>query len=275
MGEVVVLGSLNADLVVSVRNHPGPGETVLGGELARHPGGKGANQAVAARRAGATVRLLGRVGDDEVGAAYLRGLDERGVDVSRVLQTHDRPTGHALITVDAKGENTIVVSAGANGAVSPVDVAEWEATIAAADVLLAQLELPFPSVVTAVRTARRHGVRVVLNAAPAADLPSDVLDAADPVVVNEGEAIALGFQPGSLCLTLGSRGARWIRYGTAHQCPAPEVDVVDTTGAGDAFAGTLAAALAAGESEQAALDLAVAAGTAAVSRAGAQGWRLG
>jgi ribokinase len=272
---VVVLGSLNADLVVSVRNHPGPGETVLGGELARHPGGKGANQAVAAHDAGALVRLLGRVGDDEVGAAYLRGLDERGVDTSRVLVTHDRPTGHALITVDAKGENTVVVSAGANGAVSPVDVTEWDDVIAGADVLLAQLELPLPTVVTAVRAARTHGVRVVLNAAPAADLPPDVFAAADPVVVNEGEAIALGSHPDSLCLTLGSRGARWIRHGRALQARAPEVAVVDTTGAGDAFAGTLAAALAAGADEAEALEAAVAAGSAAVSRAGAQDWRLG
>lgn len=274
MGDVVVLGSLNADLVVPVHAHPRAGETVLGGELTRHPGGKGANQAAAALAAGASVRLLGRVGDDEVGAAYVRGLSRLGVDVSGVLTTDGRPTGHALITVDTSGENAIVVSSGANAAVSPVDVDAWQAVIASADVLLVQLELPLPSVVTAARAAFRAGVRVVINAAPVADLPGDVYEQADPVVVNEGEAVALGVAPPSLCLTLGARGARWIRRGRSTEVAAPQVGVIDTTGAGDAFAGTLAAALAAGADELEALDAAVTAGSAAVSRAGAQDWRL-
>ncbi|MGH3425691.1 MAG: ribokinase [Nocardioidaceae bacterium] len=265
---VVVVGSLNIDLVVGVERHPGPGETVLGGELTRLPGGKGANQALAAARAGAAVHLVGRVGDDADGQTYLAGLAGSGVDVTHVRQTPDATTGTALITVADSGENTIVVAPGANGWVRPSDVDDADGTIRAADVLLVQLELPMDTVVRAVEVARRAGVRAVVNASPVRDVPGALLDAADPVIVNEPEARALGLS--DACVTLGARGARW----GGRRADPPPVEVVDTTGAGDVFAGTLAARLAEGRTAGEALWSAVDASAAATTWRGAQGWQL-
>lgn len=270
-GRVLVVGSLNVDLVATVPAQPRPGETVLGSGLRRFPGGKGANQAVAAAAAGAAVRLVGCVGTDREGAAYLDGLAARGVDVSGVRRVAGRPTGTALITVDPQGENAIVVVPGANAALRPSDL---DIDLADADVVLLQLEVPLAVVTEAVRRAAAAGTRVVLNVAPYAELAPDVLDLADPVVANEHEAAALRRPPRSLVVTLGARGARWLRDGTVVEVAAPVADVVDTTGAGDAFAGALAAALATGAAAEAALLNAVGAGSAAVSRPGAQGWLL-
>jgi ribokinase len=265
-GRVCVLGSLNLDLVTRVATHPSPGETVLGRGLARLPGGKGANQALAAARAGARTTMIGRVGADEAGTAYRRGLAERGVDVAEVTVAEDEPTGHALIAVDAHGENTIIVVPGANGTLTNVPAA----AIQAADVLLVQLEVPLTTVAAAVSVAVAAGVRVVLNPSPwSTDLPAEVLAAADPVVVNEHEATLLADRPaGSVCVTLGRAGARWSGVAV----PAPEVAVQDTTGAGDAFAGTLAAALAAGQNAEQALHTAVTAASEACTWPGAQNW---
>lgn len=271
-GQVVVVGSVNVDVVVDVRSLPAPGETVLGRSLRRLPGGKGANQAVAAAAAGAAVALVGAVGDDADGAACLAGLGARGIDVSGVRLVA-RPTGTALVVVADDGENAIVVVPGANGAVTADDVRALPA--GPGDVLLLQLEIPTPVVEAAVRHGAAAGARVVLNVAPAERLAADVLDLADPVLANEHEARALGSRPGSLVVTLGERGARWERAGLVREVPAPRVAVRDTTGAGDTFAGALAAALARGAGDDEALAAAVAAAAESVTTPGAQGgWTL-
>lgn len=272
MAVVMILGSLNLDLVTRVERHPAPGETVLGDGLERVPGGKGANQAVAAAAAagGTPVRvaMIGRVGDDAAGTAYVARLKALGVDVRGLRVTAGTPSGHALIAVSAEGENTIVVIPGANGEVAVADLGPIDA-LGAGDVLLTQLELPLDVVAEGVRRAHARGARVVLNVAPYAALPADVLALADPVVANEHEAKQLaadGAAPASLLVTLGGDGARWGDLAAA----TPAVEVVDTTGAGDAFCGALAAALAAGRSDEEALHAAVAAGADAVTRPGAQ-----
>ncbi|MFV0461583.1 MAG: ribokinase [Nostocoides sp.] len=269
-GSVVVLGSLNVDLVARVERHPRPGETVRASGLVRYAGGKGGNQAVAAAAAGAAVRMIGAVGSDQEGAAYLARLSRLGIDVSGVAVVAG-PTGLALITVDDDGENVIVVSAGANGAVDDLAMSSL-GDIGPGDVLLVQLEIPVAIVAAAVRYAAGRGARVVLNIAPYAALPTDVLALADPVVANEHEwaaVVDVGAIPGSLVVTFGANGATWdglIRPAV----PVPAADLVDTTGAGDAFCGALAAALAAGADRQEALERALAAGTAAVRHMGGQ-----
>lgn len=262
MSRVVVLGSLNVDLVTRVERHPAPGETVLGEGLRRLAGGKGANQALAAARAGAAVTMVGAVGDDEGGRAYAARLAAAGVDTA-ALAVADEPTGTALIVVDAEGENSIVVVAGANATVT----ADAVPALGPGDVLLVQLEVPLGTVADACRRARDQGARVVLNTAPYADLPDDVLALADPVVANEHEAARLSSTPGSLLVTLGADGARW---GDLALPAEPVDDVVDTTGAGDAFCGALAAALADGADDATALRAALAAGARAVRHDGAQ-----
>jgi ribokinase len=264
MGRVVVLGSLNVDLVTRVDRHPAPGETVLGDGLARLAGGKGANQAVAAAHAGAAVSMVGAVGDDEGGSAYRSRLSSLGVDVSRVVVHPQEPTGTALIVVSADGENSIVVVPGANATVTWADL-----SLEPGDVLLVQLEIPLDAVAAGVRAAASAGARVVLNTAPYADLPPELLDLADPVVANEHEASQLGATPRSLLVTKGGDGATWGSV-MAPADPVPEDEVVDTTGAGDAFCGVLAAALADGADEEAALRAAVSAGADAVRHDGAQ-----
>jgi ribokinase len=189
-----------------------------------------------------------------------------------VLTVDDTPTGHALIAVDGRGENTIIVVAGANAALGEAEVDRHRAAIAGADVLLLQLEIPTGAVLRAAAVARAAGVRVVLNPSPWRLPPAELSAAADPLVVNEHEAAELPADAaGSACVTLGGRGARWGEL----TVPAPsDVRVVDTTGAGDSFAGALAAALAAGASREEALRSAVAAGTEACTWPGAQGWQL-
>ena len=270
-GRVLVLGSLNVDLVTRVERHPRPGETVLGEGLRRLAGGKGANQAVAAVTAGATVAMAGCVGDDDGGRAYRARLAALGVDVSAVRVVAGTETGHALIQVADDGENSIVVVPGANAALDGREVEAVDA-LGPGDVLLLQLEVPLPVVCTAARRAAGRGARVVLNVAPYAALPPDVVAIGDPVVANEHEMQALaeaGAQPASLLVTFGGNGASWDGATVpAHVVDA--ADVVDTTGAGDAFCGALAAALAAGRTREEALATALAAGADAVRREGAQ-----
>ena len=269
MGRVVVLGSLNVDLVAAVDRHPAPGETVLvEGDLRRFAGGKGANQAVAAAMAGARVAMVGAVGDDDPGRAYLERLRRRGIDTSAVRVVLGEPTGQAWITVSGNdAENMIVVVPGANSHLTDVGARPGDG-----DVLLAQLEVPVAVVAAAAARAHAAGARVVLNAAPYAALPPDLAAVADPVVVNEHEALLLadsGVVPRSLLVTFGAAGCTWDgeRFdGTT----VPAEDVVDTTGAGDAFCGALAAALAAGAGRADAVRAAGEAGAAAVRRAGAQ-----
>ncbi len=269
MASVWVIGSLNVDLVSRVDRFPVAGETVAGAGLRRLPGGKGANQAVAAAAAGAAVRMIGRVGDDAAGSEYLTSIAQRGVDVSGVTIEPDYPTGHALVLLDQQGENCIVVIAGANGRVGLGDVTRFDP--AADDVLLLQLEVPTDVIAAAVAVSGAAGATVLLNLSPYQELDRDLVQACDVIVVNEHEAAQLtasGIEAKSVVITRGAAGASWD--GETARCEAAEV--IDTTGAGDAFAGALAAALARGEDHRGALQAAVRAGAAAVSRLGTQGW---
>jgi ribokinase len=273
-GRVLVVGSANVDVVLRVDRLPRPGETALATDSVRGFGGKGANQAVAAAAAGARVCLVGRLGDDPAGAAYRARLVALGVDVAHLLATPGRRTGTAYVLVDRDGENSIVVDAGAGAAVTVDDLGPVSG-LGPDDVLLVQCELPGSVVAEAVRRAHAAGARIVVNLAPLVSLPADVVGIADPMVVNEEEARGmadaggLGAQPASLVVTRGAGGATWDDLARpAVVVPADEV--VDTTGAGDAFCGALAAALAAGHDRPTALDLALAAGADAVRRVGAQ-----
>lgn len=271
-GRVVVLGSLNVDLVTHVERHPRPGETVLGRPGGRFAGGKGGNQAMAvARSGGVEVAMSGCVGDDEAGAAYLARLSAHGIDTSGVGSAEGLPTGQALITIDAKGENSIIVVPGANSAVDE-SVARRAGRLSRGDVLLCSLEVPPDVVAGAARSAGAAGARVVVNLAPYAALPRDVIAIADPIIVNESEMRLLADSdliPSSLLVTFGAAGARWDGE-QVDGIPVPEGEVVDTVGAGDAFCGALAAALARGAQAGAALVEANAAGAAAVRWSGAQ-----
>lgn len=271
MGRVVVVGSLNVDLVTRVERHPKPGETVMGTGLQRLAGGKGANQAVAASAAGAAVVMVGCVGADEAGSAYVARLSALGIDAAPIRVSPQATTGHALITVDDAGENSIVVVAGANAAVA-LDDLEVLGSVGPGDVVLLQLEVPLEVVTAAVRRASARGARVVLNLAPYAVLSPDVVALADPLVVNEHEAMLLAdsqAMPASLVVTFGAAGAAW----DGDQLTGPLVEqsqVLDTTGAGDAFCGALSAALAAGAGRREALQTALGAGADAVKHFGAQ-----
>ncbi len=272
MAQVWVVGSLNIDLVANVETFPAPGETVAGRDFRTYPGGKGANQAVAASAAGARVTLVGCLGDDDNGGRYRSGLEQRGVGVGSLRVVSGLVTGHAVILVDAHGENCIVVVAGANSALTPDDVEQ--AHFGPGDVVLLQLEVPVDVVCRAIVKGHAAGAIVVLNPSPFAVLPIDMLELCDILVVNESEYAALmgaGLNHSSVVMTRGAAGARWGELAV----PSPDAHVVDSTGAGDAFTGALAAALALGAGRQEALELAVGAGARAVEIRGAQGWELG
>jgi len=272
---VLVLGSANADLVVAVPRRPGGGETVLGGDTVVMPGGKGANTAVAAGRLGCDVALVGAVGPDRYGELLRASLAAAGVRTSRV-RTSARPTGLAYITVTPDGENSIVVAPGANAdvSVSDVDALAWDGV----EVLVCSLEVPLDTVVHAVAAAASRGVRPVLNLSPVTPVPAATLALLDPLVVNEHEALELAgsfaglldLGPRSAVVTLGARGAAVVTPAGVVEVPAPAVRPVDTTGAGDAFAGALAAGLAAGRSLEAAAGYAARVAAVSVTRRGAQ-----
>ena len=259
---LVVLGSVNLDYTVVVDHRPQPGETVLATTLVTSIGGKGANQAVAAARAGVRPVLLAAVGPDA--GAVTEQLQLRGVDLSH-LQHCTTPTGIALITVGPDGDNAIVVAQGANALLDAVAVASHVSKLDP-DVLIAQLEVPVDTVLAAARLARRF----VLNYSPALPVPGELLELADPLIVNETEAEHLSATPRSLVVTLGAAGARFVDADGEGVIHAPTVDVVDTTGAGDAFAGALAAALVGGATLRDAVAAGVVAGSEAVQSLGAQ-----
>ncbi|WP_216589239.1 ribokinase [Streptomyces brasiliscabiei] len=285
--DLLVVGSANADLVIGVERRPGAGETVLGSDLAVHPGGKGANQAVAAARLGARTALLARVGDDGNGRLLLDSQRAAGVDTAGVL-VGGAPTGVALITVDPSGDNSIVVSPGANGRLTPEDIRAADALLRASRVVSAQLEIPLETVVEVVRRLP-EGTRFVLNPSPPRELPAEVLAACDPLIVNEHEArvlvggdpadspspedwaaalLALG--PRSVVVTLGAEGALVADAGGSARVAAVKVEAVDTTGAGDAFTAALAWKLGGGSAPAEAAAYAARVGAAAVTKAGAQ-----
>ncbi|MFI6474914.1 ribokinase [Streptomyces sp. NPDC050516] len=282
---LLVVGSANADLVIGVERRPAPGETVLGSDLAVHPGGKGANQAVAAARLGARTALLAKVGDDDHGRLLLASLRGAGVDTVGVL-VDNTPTGVAVITVDPSGDNSIVVSPGANARLTPDDIRAARTLFALAPVVSVQLEIPLETV-TEVARSLAPDARLVLNPSPPAPLPAEVLAACDPLIVNEHEArfmlgelagegsqdwaralLALG--PRSVVVTLGADGALVASSDGCVRVPSPKVAPVDTTGAGDAFTAALAWRLGAGEELAVAAEFAVRVGAAAVTRRGAQ-----
>lgn len=285
---VTVVGSLNMDLVIRVPRIPRPGETVLGGDMARFRGGKGANQAVAAARLGARTAMIGRVGDDDFGASLRETMLQDGIDVSRLIATPATPSGVGMIFVGPNGQNAIAVASGANSRVTTSDVEAAGDVLRASRVCLLQLEIPLETVVNTLRSCRRLGVMTVLDYAPApANAPPGLLEA-DIVSPNEHEAAEmLGLDPhaehdplelakgirsrGARCvvLKLGSRGALWHdRHETVH-LPALPIQPVDTTAAGDAFTAALAVSLANGGKAAASLRFANAAGAAACLTMGA------
>jgi ribokinase len=264
---LTVVGSINLDLVARAASLPRPGETIGGATFQRFPGGKGANQALAARRLGAGVSLVARVGSDPFADEALALLRSDGVDLSGLITDKTAPTGVALIAVSEEGENQIIVAPGANANLRVDDLDLHFNTP-----LLCQLEVPVPVVSEAVRRARGF---VALNLAPSLPVPSETLARADLIIVNEGEAIeqgdALNGLPALIAITLGAAGARLLRGGQMIAAvPAPAVTVVDTTGAGDTFCAALTLALAGGTPPEEAVTFACAAGALACTREGAQ-----
>jgi ribokinase len=284
---VVVVGSSNTDMTVTVDRLPSPGETVLGGTFSQAGGGKGANQAVAAARAGAEVVFVGRTGQDAFGAAARRALEAEGVRTDHLHVDEQSPSGLALIIVDSHGENLIAVAPGANARVSVDDVVAAQDAIRSADIVLLQLEVPMDAVATAARAASQAGVAVLLNPAPAAPVSAEALASVDYLVPNAVEAaMLLGVPPetapavlaerlvglgvGSALVTLGADGVCMCEHGCTRHVRAPQVAATDTVGAGDCFCGVLATAIGEGLSLGEAVVLANCAAALSVQRAGAQ-----
>ena len=286
---VVVVGSSNTDLVIKARTIPRPGETVLGGTFISAPGGKGANQAVAAARLGADVTFVARIGVDGFGDAALRGLTAEGIHTEFVVRDEEVASGVALIIVDEQGENAIAVAPGSNGLLSADDVERARDAITDADVLLLQLETPLETVRHAARLAQAAAVPVVLNPAPAQPLDREFLGRVTVLTPNRGEAsllsgiavrdaptaeasatALLGMGAANVVITLGADGAFWVSRAGAGLVEGPAVDAVDTTAAGDAFSAALAVGLATGQAIPDAVRFATLAGALATTRLGAQ-----
>ena len=287
MTDIIVVGSMNADLVVRAPRFPQPGETISGEDLKIIPGGKGANQAVAAARQGASVTMVGRVGNDSFGPELINNLKQNNVDTSHVQTDPDSATGTAIIVVDVNGQNSIVLSPGGNGKVSAADVAN--APFSDHRLLLLQLEIPLDTVLSAARRAKESGLRVLLNPAPARSLPDELLALPDSIVPNESELSLLAGQPvndissaekaahtllergiQNVIVTLGANGALIVDKETTKHIPPFKADVVDTTAAGDAFIGGFASTLLDGKSLEEAVRYGCACGALATTKFGAQ-----
>ena len=285
---ILVLGSSNTDMTVKTPVMPVPGETVLGGAFTMSPGGKGANQAVAARRLGGDVSFICKLGRDLFGDNALRHYEEEGVAVEGVLRS-GLPSGVALITVDAQAENCIVVASGANLDITPEDIEACRPALTSCDILLMQLEIPVPAVLQAARIAHAAGARVVLNPAPYAALPEEIFSCIDLFIPNETELAAFSGLPvqdassaaeaarvlfakgvGTVIVTMGSKGSLLLDGGTPRTVPAFRVEAADTTGAGDTYCGALCVALSEGKTLDEAAAFASAASALSVTRVGAQ-----
>jgi len=284
MAKILVVGSINMDIVVRVPHSPMPGETVLGGDFETFPGGKGANQAVAASRMGGDVTMVGRVGSDDFGDALIQALVENNIKTTQVIKDSEASTGIAMISVAADGENSIVVASGANSKVSIEDVNSARSLMREADILLVQLESPVDTVTAAVELAAAYNVPVVLNPAPAQPLSKALLSNIDYLTPNESELAMLtgekDIEKGiakvsewgvkNLVITLGANGSRVVSGDINQHLPAFEVTAVDTTAAGDAFNGALAVVLAEGKPLLTATRYGMAAGALAATKRGAQ-----
>jgi ribokinase len=287
MPNILVVGSLNADLVVRSPRFPSPGETIQGENLVTIPGGKGANQAVAAARLGAHVAMIGRVGGDVFGSTLIDNLKKNKVDVQGVVRDDSTSTGTAVIIVDSQGQNSIVLSPGANDRVSTSDITPE--SFNDTHLLLLQFEIPIEPVVHAANLAREKGVLVLLNPAPAHSMSDDLLQMADYLLPNESELGLLTGKPVSdlslveaagrslidrgvknLIVTLGANGAMILNKDGARLIPSYKVNVVDTTAAGDAFIGGLGVGLLNGKTLEDAVQYGCACGALAVTKFGAQ-----
>lgn len=282
---IAVVGSSNRDLALVCPKLPRPGQTVRGAELRISAGGKGANQAVAAARAGAAVSFVGLYGDDQGGESARKGLEQEGIDLRFFRRRSGVPSGTALILIGGREkENIIAVARSANDELAAKDIAAAEAVFAAADIIVSQLEIPLEAVSAAAELAVKLRVPFVLNPAPAAELPDSLLRRVDTLIPNESEAETLTKEADPeraaekllakgcrlVVITLGAAGALVAAKGESRRIPAPAVRPVDTVGAGDCFVGWMAVGLARGLPAQQAVRLAVAAASLAVTRAGAQ-----
>ncbi len=286
---IVVLGSCNTDMVVKSERLPVPGETILGGTFMMNPGGKGANQAVAASRLGGDVIFVTKVGNDLFGSKAVELYKKENINTDYIFSDPDEPSGVALISVDSLGENCIVVASGANMTLSPADVESIKGVIIGADILLMQLEIPLETVEYAASLANENGVRVILNPAPAQALSNELLSNLHIIIPNETEAEMLSgikasdWESGEqaaraiaskgvdiVIITLGSRGALLLENNHCVRIPAFKVDAVDTTAAGDTFCGALAVALSEGNSLENSILFANKCSSIAVTSMGAQ-----
>jgi ribokinase len=286
---ILVIGSSNTDLTVALPRIPRPGETILGGKFMTGAGGKGANQAVAAARCGGEVTFVARVGKDAFAEEAIEGFKQAGINTRFIVHDNRYPSGVALIFVAADGQNSIGVASGANGCLSPADVRRAEPAIGSADLLLIQLETPLDTVGTAIKLAAKHRLSVILNPAPARELPDSLLRHVSILTPNEHEAELLtgikvtdnrtalhackklhsrGVK--TVIITLGARGAFISDSTGGRRMPGFKVKALDTTAAGDIFNGALAVALAEGKSNSAATQFASSAAAISVTRKGAQ-----
>ena len=287
--KILVIGSLNMDLVVVTSRHPLIGETILGESFNTYPGGKGANQAIAAARLGAQVRMVGCVGEDLFGQALRENLSQNGVDCTLLKISENVVSGTALITVDQAGRNSIIVVPGSNHDLLPADLESLEKEIASAEIVILQMEIPLETVWKSILLAKKHAVPVLLNPSPAHLIPDEYLDGLDYLVPNESELSSLTGLPTDtlpeiinalniliskgvrrVTLTRGEKGCYYMDRETEFQIPSYKVNPVDTTGAGDAFIGGFAYSLVSGEKLQDALETGVAAGALAVTKSGAE-----